>query len=129
MALARARVINIGRSQEWLAKHAVLVFGSIYTFYGFAIYGALGALFPDYQPTLLYWSNWVQLWALPLLLVGTNLLGRDSERRSRETHDAVMEELAIAREEQAELARLIKEVHAYGQYKENGNRQTVGQVK
>ncbi len=38
----------------------------------------------------------MQLWALPLILVGTNILGRDAERRAAEDH----EKLAQSYEEQ-----------------------------
>jgi hypothetical protein len=58
-----------------LAAWGTQKFGSMPAFYVFVIYGALGAVFTAYQVTLLYWSNWVQLWSLPLLAVGSAVLG------------------------------------------------------
>lgn len=58
-----------------LAAWGTRKFGSMPAFYLFVIYGALGAVFVKYQATLLYWSNWVQLWSLPLLMVGGIVLG------------------------------------------------------
>jgi len=62
------------------------------------VYGVLPAfaVFHPYQESFLYWSNWVQLWSLPLILVGTNILGRDAEKRSQLDH----EKLAKSYEEQ-----------------------------
>lgn len=82
-----------------IAAAATKVFGSMWTTYAFAVYGTLGAVLPDQQAVLLYWSNWIQLWSLPLLLVGTAVVNRAEAERSRqqaqETHDAVMEELRL----------------------------------
>jgi hypothetical protein len=63
-------------------------FGTMWMFYGLALYGLM-ALIPAFRPfqdTLLYWSNFVQLISLPLLLVGTNILGRAAEARARYDH-------------------------------------------
>jgi hypothetical protein len=77
------------------------------------LYGLL-PLIPQiakYQDKLLYWSNWVQLWSLPLLMVGQNVLGESAERREQETHDAVMTELKIAKDDRRELKKLTKELN------------------
>ncbi len=58
-----------------LAAWGTKKFGTMPAFYLFVIYGALGAVFVGIQATLLYWSNWVQLWSLPLLAVGSAVLG------------------------------------------------------
>ena len=81
-------------------------------FYILALYGFMGAIFVLQQPTLLYWSNFIQLIALPLLLVGTNLLGRGIEKRDKETHDTVIKEFRIIKEENKLIkteVKLIKE--------------------
>ena len=103
-----------------VALHSTLIFGTTWMFYAFFIYGLL-PLIPALQPyegQFFYWSGWVQLWALPLLMVGQNILGRAAEQRAIETHDAVMiemaivkEELALAREERDELKQILGEVH------------------
>lgn len=67
-----------------VAARATLVFGTMWMTYCFVVYGALGAIFTREQATLLYWSNWVQLWSLPLLMVGAVVLGRAAERRNQQ---------------------------------------------
>jgi hypothetical protein len=99
---------------ERVAVRATTIFGSMWTTYGFFLYGFLPVLLPALMGQLLYWSNSVQLWSLPLLMVGSNVVGRAGERQARETHDAVMEEremlldeLGLAREQREQLAELL----------------------
>lgn len=103
----------IARFNMSFARRATIIFGTMWAFYAFVIYGALGAIFPKYQAVLLYWSNWCQLWSLPLLMVGAYVLGQAAEKRDRETHDAVMEELAFVKESHAKQGDLIQEMHAF----------------
>jgi len=70
-----------------LARKGTILFGSMWTFYVFVIYGALGAFFVAQQVTLLYWSNWIQLWSLPLLMVGGIVLGKASDKRAEQTYE------------------------------------------
>lgn len=82
---------------ERLAKRGTLLFGSMWAFYVFVVYGALGAVFTKQQSTLLYWSNWIQLWSLPLLMVGAVVLGKASDKRAQQTFadaEAVLHEAA-----------------------------------
>lgn len=83
---------------EWIAVKCTNIFGSMGTTYVFFLYGFLPILFPLYMDKFLYWSNTVQLWSLPLLMVGQNVIGRAAEQRAQETHDAVMEELQELKE-------------------------------
>jgi hypothetical protein len=96
---------------EAFAVRATKIFGSMWTTYAFAAYGFLPVLVPAWMTALLYWSNTVQLWSLPLLLVGSAVLARGTqqlmERLIRETHDAVMEELDLAREERDASKQLL----------------------
>ncbi len=103
---------RIARFNESLATRATIAFGTMWAFYLFAAYGLLPLLFPRAITTLLYWSNVVQLVALPLLAVGAQVLGRAAEQRALETHDAVMEELRLARLERDLLAGLVSDLHA-----------------
>lgn len=89
---------RVRRFNEWVAVHATRLFGTMWAFYLLLVYGLLPLLFPSALTTLLYWSNCVQLVALPLLAVGQGVLGRAAERQARETHDAVLEELKLLRE-------------------------------
>ena len=90
-----ARIIQIN---ETLAVCLTKAFGTMWICYAFMVYGLLPAfaIFHPYQDSFLYWSNWVQLWSLPLILVGTNILGREAEKRSKLDH----EKLAKSYEEQ-----------------------------
>ncbi|MFF4403576.1 hypothetical protein [Streptomyces sp. NPDC001404] len=101
------------RFNESFARRATLVFGTVWMFYLLTAYGLLPLLLPAAINQLLYWSNCVQLIALPLLMVGTNILGRDSERRALETHDAVMEELLLLRQSHEAQQEKIAELHAF----------------
>jgi hypothetical protein len=103
----RVRAFN-----EWLAAHATVVFGSMWMTYAFFLYGFVPVLLPHAMTVALYISNTVQLWSLPLLMVGSNVLGRAAERRALETHDTVMEELALLRAEHAATAAKTAELHA-----------------
>jgi hypothetical protein len=88
-----------------LALVLTKAFGSMGACYIFMLYGLLPVLpaFRPYAAAFLYGSNRVQLCSLPLLLVGTNILGRAIEARARADHEklaqaydkilAVLEEL------------------------------------
>jgi len=104
---------------ERIAVRATLIFGSMWMTYLFFFYGFIPVLFPKDMNTFLYWSNTVQLWSLPLIMVGQNVLDRVREKREQETHDAVMTELADLKrlhayqtEEMAELKAIHRELHA-----------------
>jgi membrane protein implicated in regulation of membrane protease activity len=73
----------------------------MWAFYLFVIYGALGAVFTSEQATLLYWSNWIQLWSLPLLMVGAVVLGRAADKRNQQAFDdteAILHEIRAIQE-------------------------------
>lgn len=87
---------KIDQVNEILALFLTKAFGTMWICYAFMIYGVLPvfAIFHPYQSSFLYWSNWVQLWSLPLILVGTNILGRDGERRSQIDHEKLAKSYA-----------------------------------
>ncbi len=112
--LARVRRLN-----DALAIRATLAFGSMWTTYLFVVYGFAPLLWPAAMDKLLYWSNTVQLWSLPLLMVGSNLLGRAAEKRAEEQYQmtrelvaGLHEELGLMRDDHADLAAIVGEVHA-----------------
>lgn len=80
---------KLQRFNEWVALHMTLVFGSMLTTYIFMFYGFMPLFFPSQEVNLLYWSNTIQLWSLPLLMVGTNLLNRSSERQNQRQYELV----------------------------------------
>ena len=89
---------SIGEFNDWLAIRGTRTFGTMWVFYLFFLFAFVPILWPSSYDRALYWSNTVQLWALPLIMVGQHLLGRDSERRAQETHDAVMEEIKLLKQ-------------------------------
>ena len=100
---------KFAKINDRIAMNVTVVFGTMWTTYLFFLYGLLPVFFPQHMDKLLYWSNTVQLWSLPLLMVGTNLLGRDAERRNQEMYDMIKEQLeemkqfAVDQKSEAEL--------------------------
>ncbi|MFX4302956.1 hypothetical protein ACOJUR_11990 [Alicyclobacillus tolerans] len=108
----------IRRVNDWIALRMTLIFGTMWMTYLFFIYGFLPLLFPQQEVNLLYWSNTVQLWSLPLLMVGTNLLGKKSEERAQQDHEMIKSEFEAIRnlntallEELAETKAMHQELH------------------
>lgn len=104
-------------------------FGNMYTCYIFMVYGLLSIIrvFAPYQSTLLYYNNWIQLWSLPLLLTGQNLMGRASEQRDIEMYNMIKEEFDIVREQQANANQERQELKDLLQQttEENANIKTI----
>jgi hypothetical protein len=107
---------------ERIAVWGTKLFGSMWVFYIFFIWGLLG-LIPSLSEhlrniILLISSAWIQLWALPLIAVGNNVLSRTSEKRANEDHrlikenfNLMMKEIMINRENNKEIHRLLKLLH------------------
>jgi hypothetical protein len=98
---------------DFFAKHATLALGTMWAFYIFLIYSLLPLAFPKYLDKLMYWSNVIQLITLPLLAVGTTILGKNSEDRARQDHKAIMEQLELIKKMHGE----VKEIHQNVQQK------------
>ncbi|MBU6429562.1 MAG: hypothetical protein KGR26_11155 [Cyanobacteria bacterium REEB65] len=104
---------------EWLAVKATLVFGTMPTTYLFFFYGFAPLVWPAHQNDFFYWSGTVQLWALPLLMVGQNILGRASEKRAEAqfqmTKDLVaglQEELRLLRAEHVDVRWIVHQMRS-----------------
>jgi hypothetical protein len=104
-SIRRMQHLHVAEVNERVAVMSTLVFGSMWMFYAFFAYGFLPLLprFAPYQEKFLYWGSWVQLWALPLLMVGGIVLNRSSERRAAEDHETLMSELAEIKAMHADL--------------------------
>jgi len=100
-----------------VALRVTRVFGSVWTFYLFALYGLLplAAIFSRYYDRFLYWSSWVQLWALPVIMVGTNLISRQQEQANANTE--AHRETVLANQTQM-LAHLDELLHQANQTNE-----------
>ena len=77
----------LGHINEALARRGTLAFGSMWCFYLFVVYGLLPLEFPNAEIKLLYWSNVIQMAALPLLMVGAVVLGRAADERNQQAFD------------------------------------------
>lgn len=88
-----------------LAIRLTKAFGTVWSCHAFMAHWMLPAfsLSHRHQAAFLYRSNWVQLWSLPLILVGTNVLGRGAEKRSKLDHEKV----AKSYEEQQQTPREV----------------------
>lgn len=85
---------------DLFASKSTIAFSSIWAFYVFLIYGLMPIFFPQYQNDLLYWSNVMQLIALPLLAVGQRVLSQKHDVQSEriedlhDKHDAVLDAIS-----------------------------------
>ena len=94
------------RFNEALAARGTLLFGSMWTFYAFFVWGLLA-----FVPALAQWkdiillisSAWIQLWALPLLMVGGVVLNRASEKRAAEDHEVIRQEFDLLKSNQRQI--------------------------
>ena len=93
---------------EKIAFKATQLFGNMFTFWLFCIWAFLPLIpaLENYKETILYISSgFIQLAALPLIMVGQEVLGRESEKRSIDDHrmiehqyvrmEAAMEKLSL----------------------------------
>lgn len=88
----------MNKFNEFLAVKMTKAIGTMWAFYIFVIYGFVPVIFPQHTDKILYWSNFAQLVFLPLLAVGSAVLGKSSETQAKETHDTVMIELQELKE-------------------------------
>jgi putative Mn2+ efflux pump MntP len=93
-----------------IALRTTLVFGTMWTAYMFFLYGFLPVFFPKYMNTFMYWSGTVQLWSLPLIMVGQNLMGRNAEVRAQQDHETLLKEFELQNQEIAALNEIAAEL-------------------
>jgi hypothetical protein len=102
----------LSRFNEKVAVFGTKWFGSMPVFWLFFAWGILGML--PFLPNsfkslvLLISSAWIQLWALPLLAVGTAILNKASERRAKEDHETIRKQYAEIKEMQEGNRRLLE---------------------
>ena len=105
---------HVKRFNERVARLGTEAFGSIWTFWAFFTWGLLGMLpwlSADVKNlVLLISSAWIQLWALPLLAVGSSVMNRASEKRAKEDHKILHDEIKLLREEMAVLQEIRSEL-------------------
>ena len=97
------------RAALWLTNK-VGSMGAAYLFALLACISLPAALMSGSALIIVAWiaQTFLQLVLLPVIMVGQNLQGRASEKRSIETHDAVMEELRVVRQVAEELTSILR---------------------
>lgn len=87
---------------NWNEKIAVWVVRKIATMtcvYAFTIWALLPLVDPNLQSIVFYVSGGIlQLVLLPLIMVGSDIISRNTEVRAAEDHTAIMAELAEIKE-------------------------------
>lgn len=99
---------------ELFAIKATRLFGSMYTFWLFCIWAFLPLIpfFSNFKNLILYISSgFIQLVALPLILVGQELLGRNAEERAVKDHQILNEQYKNILMMMDDLKHLHKDTH------------------
>lgn len=104
----------IKRFNENIAVKLTVAVSSIWAFYAFVLYGLIPLIWTEFEPIILYWSNFLQLIFLPIITVGAGILGRASERRQMEDHKHITDSfktLHLQVETLKEMIVEMKETH------------------
>jgi hypothetical protein len=99
---------------EKIAYRATKIFGSMGTFWLFTVWAFLPLLpiLKDYKETILYISSgFIQLVALPLIMVGQEILGRSSENRAQQDHETIQDQFFKMQILMEELRDMHRDTH------------------
>lgn len=99
---------------EKIAYRATKIFGSMGTFWIFTVWAFLPLLpiLKDYKETILYISSgFIQLVALPLIMVGQEILGRSSEKRAQADHETLQDQFSKIQILMEEIKDMHKDTH------------------
>lgn len=104
--------------QDFNDRIAVMVTGGVatmwcaYFFAVLAIWGGTSVNWHDaFQVVQWISQTFLQLVLLSIIMVGQKVVSAASDAQAREMHDAVMEELKLAKDERAQLHKLHKDLH------------------
>ena len=99
---------HIKKANEKIALHSTLLVGSMGCVYLFLIWSLHPTVFPKLQGLVFYVSGGIiQLVLLPLIMVGSAVLGEKSERRAEQDHRTLMAEFKEMKEMHADLHQLV----------------------
>ncbi|MEV2221336.1 hypothetical protein AB0E01_15820 [Nocardia vinacea] len=84
----------LGRLNNRVAVAGTKVFGTMRACYCFAAFGLVPLVDSAHQATYMYWSNFIQLVALPMLMVGTARVGAELGCHTTDGHDPASGEFA-----------------------------------
>jgi hypothetical protein len=82
------------RLNNRVAVAGTKVFGTMWACYCFAAFGLVSLVDSAHQTTYMYWSNFIQLVASPMLMVGTARAGAELGCHTTDGHDPVRSEFA-----------------------------------
>jgi len=105
-----SRTSFISKINDILAMRITMMVGTIWAFYAFVIFGLTPILWPGYEEQILYWSNFLQLIFLPIITVGTAMMGRDAEARAEQDHETIQQEFALLRDANDMLHHSLREI-------------------
>ena len=95
MAFTKRFQVRIRQWNEWIARHAVRAMSSMATVYIFLLWCLLPSVNKNWEQFIFYVSGGIiQLVALPLIMVGQRLEGKEAERRLEEDHRMMKKILA-----------------------------------
>jgi hypothetical protein len=102
--------------QDFNEKVAILFtkcFGNMFTFWAFCGWAFLPLIpaLSEYKETILYISSgFIQLAALPLIMVGQEVLGRESELRSKRDHEMIERQFYRMEDAMEKLSLILHEL-------------------
>jgi hypothetical protein len=99
---------------EKIALFLTKWFGTMYMFWAFCIWAILPLIpgLSQYKDYILYISSgFIQLVALPLLMVGQKLINKESEERATQDHIILNEQFKYLNELVQELRDMHKDTH------------------
>lgn len=97
------------RINDWIGYQTTNGVGTMWTAYLFFLWALLPLVMPQAQNVVQYVSQSViQLVLLPIIIVGQNVAASITEKRDIETHDSVLQQFQMTRDENAELRQLVE---------------------
>jgi len=100
----------VSKINDILATRLTMFVGTIWAFYAFVIFGLTPIFWPTYETQILYWSNFLQLVFLPIITVGTAILGRDARARAEQDHETIQQEFALLKQAHGMLDKSLNEI-------------------
>ena len=79
----------LDRVNESIATKLTLVVDTIWSFYALVIFGFSLTLATHLQETCLYWSSFIQLIFLLIIMVRQSVLERTAKKQAHEDHEAI----------------------------------------
>jgi uncharacterized membrane protein len=98
----------LSKINDSIALKTVAIMSSIWCVYAFLVWSLVPTLIPALQDFVFYVSGGIiQLVALPLIMVGQNLMGAAAEQRAQEDHEHLLEILKDIQEDHENLKIIL----------------------